>query len=337
VRSYGTIPELPHVAKVRNCPAIWGVIFGQRFPIFYRGDRIADQLIPHCNADELCLGARARWVQSWPTPVAADHDVPPKRPRQSAPSSFFEDATLWCVERYAVLIAAVIEVLRIKRLELTFAPRPWPFAEARRAEIARHFDRLKQARPALWNGRILLLHNHAIEGDVFYGAYLEADYASFVAWRDWGFPDPAVRHCFALGALRARDGGFLVGVMNSHTLNAGKVYFPTGVPDPSDVADGMVDLDGSVRREVAEETGLAADAYEAEPVWYSVLTRPVIAHFKVLHARETAPALCARIRANLAREVQPELADIRIIRGPEDLDAMMPITVSTFLRYVWAR
>jgi len=35
--------------------------------------------------------------------------------------------------------------------------------------------------------------------------------------------------------------------MNSHTLNASKVYFPAGVPDPSDIVDGMVDLDGSVR------------------------------------------------------------------------------------------
>jgi len=144
-------------------------------------------------------------------------------------------------------------------------------------------------------------------------------------------------HCVALGALRASDGAFLLGVMNSHTLNAGKVYFPAGVPDPSDIVDGMVDLDGSVRRETAEETGLDGDAYAVEPVWYSVLARSVIAHFKLLQARETAPVLRERIRAHLAREAQPELADIRIVRGPEDLDPMMPISVSTFLTYVWSR
>jgi 8-oxo-dGTP pyrophosphatase MutT (NUDIX family) len=125
--------------------------------------------------------------------------------------------------------------------------------------------------------------------------------------------------------------------MNAHTLNAGKVYFPAGVPDPSDIVDGMVDLDGSVRREVAEETGLEGDAYTVEPVWYSVFARSAIAHFKLLQASETAPILRERIRAHLAREVQPELADIRIVRGPQDLDPMMPISVSTFLRYVWSR
>jgi hypothetical protein len=125
------------------------------------------------------------------------------------------------LERLVALIAAVIETIRIGRLELSLVPRPWPFAEARRADIARHFDQLKQVGPALWNGRVLLLHDHIIEGDVFRRMYFETDYASFVAWRDWGFPDATVRHCFALGALRASDGGFLVGVMNSHTLNAG--------------------------------------------------------------------------------------------------------------------
>jgi 8-oxo-dGTP pyrophosphatase MutT (NUDIX family) len=231
----------------------------------------------------------------------------------------------------------MIRIVRISRLELVFAPRPWPFAEARRAEIGRHFDRLKQAKPAVWNGRILLLHDHAIDGDLFRGAYLETDYASFVAWRDWGFPGATVRHCFSLGALRASDGGFLLGMMNSHTLNAGKIYFPTGVPDPSDIVGGMVDLAASVRRELAEETGLEADAYEAEQGWYSVLAGPNIAHFKVLHARDTASALYARIRAHLTSEVQPELADVRIVRGPADLDPMMPLTVRTFLSHVWSQ
>jgi 8-oxo-dGTP pyrophosphatase MutT (NUDIX family) len=231
----------------------------------------------------------------------------------------------------------MIEVVCIGRQELAFAPRPWPFAETYREEIARHFDQLKQVKPALWNGRVLMLHDHVIEGDVFRGAYLETDYASFVAWRDWGFPDATMRHCFSLGALRASDGSFLLGVMNSHTRNAGKIYFPAGTPDPGDVVGGMVDLAGSITREMAEETGLHAHAYEAEQRWYCVRTKPDIAHFKVLHARETAAALRERIRAHLAHEAQSELADIRIVRGPADLDPMMPVTVITFLRHFWSQ
>jgi 8-oxo-dGTP pyrophosphatase MutT (NUDIX family) len=137
--------------------------------------------------------------------------------------------------------------------------------------------------------------------------------------------------------LRASDGGFLLGVMNSHTLNAGKIYFPTGVPDPNDIVEGTVSLAASIRREMAEETGLDASAYDAEEDWYCVLAKPHIAHFKVLHARATAAALRARIRAHLAREAQPELADVRIVRGSADLDPMMPVTVATFLTHIWSQ
>jgi 8-oxo-dGTP pyrophosphatase MutT (NUDIX family) len=228
------------------------------------------------------------------------------------------------------------EIVRIKRLELAVAPRPWPFADEHREEIARHFEQLKQSKPAVWNGRILLLHEHAIAGDVFRGGYLETDYASFVAWRDWGFPDATVRNCFSLGALRACDGGFLLGVMNAHTLNAGKIYFPAGTPDPSDIVGETVDLAASIRREVAEETGLGPEAYQAEEGWTCVLTATHIAQIKLLHTPETAAVLRERVLAHLAREAQPELADIRIVRGPADLDPMMPPFMTAYLTDAWS-
>jgi 8-oxo-dGTP pyrophosphatase MutT (NUDIX family) len=227
------------------------------------------------------------------------------------------------------------EIVHIKHLELAFAPRPWPFAQERRAEIARYFEELRADKPAVWNGRILLLHEHAVVGDTFRGAYFETDYASFLAWRNWGCPDASIRNCFSLGALRASDGGFLLGVMNSQTVNAGKIYFPAGTPDPLDIVDGKVDLAGSIRREVAEETGLEPDVYKSEDGWCCVLTSTHIAQIKVLQARETAAALRRRILEHLAREAEPELSDIRIVRGVADLDPMMPPFVSAFLRHVW--
>src|SRR4051812_25776635 len=115
-------------------------------------------------------------------------------------------------------------VVALSRLELTFTPKVWAFACDRRAEIDAHFARRQAANPHLWNGRVLLLHEQALVGDVFRGAYLETDYASFLAWRDWDFPDRTMTNCFALGALRSADSAFLLGVMASHTANAGKIY-----------------------------------------------------------------------------------------------------------------
>jgi 8-oxo-dGTP pyrophosphatase MutT (NUDIX family) len=228
-----------------------------------------------------------------------------------------------------------LAVLPVARLEFAFAPRPWPFAEARRDEIDAHFAALRRQKPALWNGRVLLMHRFALGGDTLRGAYLETDYASFLAWRDWGFPDRAMWNCFGMAAVRARDGAFLLGVMGAHTANAGQTSFASGTADPDDVVDGTVDLAGSVRRELAEETGLDADAMEAEPGWHAIFAGPRIAMIKVLRAREQAEPLRARVLRHLGRQAQPEFAGLRLVRRHADLDASFPRHVTAFFDYVW--
>jgi 8-oxo-dGTP pyrophosphatase MutT (NUDIX family) len=229
-----------------------------------------------------------------------------------------------------------IAIVPVERLELAFASRPWPFASERRADIDAYFAKLQRSNPALWNGRVLMLHQHDIRGPVFHGAYLETDFASILAWRHWNFPDAAIKNCFAMGALQGSDGAFLLGVMAAHTSNPGMIYFPAGLPDLTDIDGTRVDLARNLEREVAEETGLVQADFEAEPGWTTVLAGPRIAQIKRLRARETAADLRARILANLAREPQPELADIRIVRGPADFDPEMPPFVTAFLRHVWS-
>ena len=158
-----------------------------------------------------------------------------------------------------------IAIRRTERLDLAFAPRPWPFADERRAELDRHFAEVQRKQPAIWNGRILLLHHHEIADGIFRGAYLEADFASFLAWRDWDFPDRRINNCFSMAAIRGSDGPFLLGIQGAHTAGAGKVYFIAGTPDPSDIAGGSVDLENNLWREVAEEAGLGSSDFDAEP------------------------------------------------------------------------
>jgi 8-oxo-dGTP pyrophosphatase MutT (NUDIX family) len=227
-----------------------------------------------------------------------------------------------------------ISIVRSERVELVVSPWRWRFAEARRAEIDCHFAALRQRKPAVWNGRMLMLRRHTCDQSAFQGECFETDYASFIAWRDWNFPDQSAQICFGMGALRGSDGPFLLGVMAQHTMNAGGVYFPAGMLDPGDVADGAVDLAGNVAREVTEETGLVPGDYEAEAGWHTVFAGPRIAQIQVLRARESAAALRGRILAHLARTREPELADIRIVAGLSDLDPMMPPHVTAFLKHV---
>jgi hypothetical protein len=222
-------------------------------------------------------------------------------------------------------------LFQVDRLELAFEPRPWPFADERRGEIDAFFADLKRKVPAVWNGRVLLLHRQSVSGGVFRGGYLETDYASFAAWRAWGRPHAGVHDCFGAGAIVAADGAVLLGVMSEHTANAGRIYFPCGTPDPGDIVGGRVDLDLSVQRELREETGLDVAEFTADPGWTTVADGASIAQIKTLRSAEDAQILRTRMLAHMAHEQRPELADIRIVRGVGDFEPAMPRFVTAFL------
>lgn len=220
---------------------------------------------------------------------------------------------------------------RVTTLDLAVRPVVWPFAEERRAEIAAHFAEKQGERPKIWNGRVLLGRDAVFTDGHFAATYFETDFASFLAWRDWGFPDPAVFNGFGMGALRTSDGAFVLGEMAQHTANSGRIYFPSGTPDLDDIKDGALDIPGSVVREVAEETGLTADDYAAEADWHCVVSGRVIAMIQVLNLDMSGEVARARIEANLAREAEPELSAIHLVRGMSDLTPSMPRFVTAFI------
>jgi len=230
-----------------------------------------------------------------------------------------------------------ISVVPIDRLVLGHSRWEWPFAHERRVEIDAHFAGLKRVKPALYNGRVLMMRDFAIEGRIFHGHWFDTDFASMLAWRDWDFPDPGVRNAFGMGALRGSDGAFVLGEMSAHTANAGKIYFPAGTPEPHDVSGGIVDLPGSIAREVQEETGLTPADYTPAAGWFTVLAGPRVAQMKLLQAAVPAAELCDRIRAFLAKQREPELADMHIVRGPADITGAMPPFMVAFLQHVWER
>jgi|tagenome__1003787_1003787.scaffolds.fasta_scaffold20971555_3 8-oxo-dGTP pyrophosphatase MutT (NUDIX family) len=228
-------------------------------------------------------------------------------------------------------------VLPIKRLDVGFVPRPWRFADERRGEIDAYFTDMQRRNPALWNGRVLMMGDFVVNDGIFRGACFDVDYASFMSWQDWDFPDKSVHDCFAMAAILSSDGAFLLGEMSSHTFHAGQIYFPCGTPDLNDVAVDRVDFERSVARELKEETGLDVAQFTAEPGWYTVLGGVQVAHMKLLRSRETAATLRARILDHLAREDVPELADIRIVRREGGLHPAIPPFVTSYIRHIWSR
>jgi 8-oxo-dGTP pyrophosphatase MutT (NUDIX family) len=223
------------------------------------------------------------------------------------------------------------DVIAIDHVKFVHGPWIWAFAVEQRDEIAAHFEAWRAKAPKLWNGRVLLVKEYSLEGATLRGTFFETDFASFIAWRDWKFPDQSVKNCFAMGAIRSADGAYILGVMSQHTANPGHVYFPSGTPDQDDIVGNTVDLAGSVLREVAEETGLAASDFDIQPGWTAVFAGASIALMQTLQARDTAESLRAKILLHLSQEADPELSDIHIVRHRGDFDSNMPEFMAAFL------
>lgn len=220
---------------------------------------------------------------------------------------------------------------RVAQLDLVRSDWRWPFAEQRRAEIDAYFAAKRAEKPAMFNGRVLLARKPLFSGNGLSGEYFETDFASFLAWRDWGFPDRDVLNGFGMGALRSSDGAFVLGEMGPHTANAGRIYFAAGTPDPNDLRGDMVDIAGSVLREVEEELGLTERDYRIADDWCCVVTDHSIAMMRVLTSDLPAEELREKLKANLATQAEPELSDIHLVRSPADFTPTMPIFVTAFL------
>ncbi|HEX4765919.1 MAG TPA: NUDIX hydrolase [Lichenihabitans sp.] len=228
------------------------------------------------------------------------------------------------------------EVVEVAAVDLDYAPRPWAFAIDRAGEIAAHWQEALRRKPKMFNGRVLLMHRGAVDCEagrsVFHGAYLETDFAAFLAWRDFGLPPAGVRNGFGMAALCAADGAYLLGEMASHTANAGRIYFASGTPDPSDIRGRKVDIEGSIRRELAEETGLDCATLDVEPGMTLVVDDTRVGFMKRIRSPEPADVLAERIDAFLARDPEAELARVHVVRRIEDIGPAVQSSCVAYLR-----
>ena len=181
----------------------------------------------------------------------------------------------------------------IASLDLSLRPGAWAFAQAEKARIMDHWRRLADENPKIWNGEVLICTAIELKDGGLKGDFIKTDYASFVAWRDWGWPDKTVCNVFGSAAVVSADKRVLYGRMAGHTLNAGKVYPPGGSLETMDVmADGRVDVMGSITRELEEETGLRAADAEWGPL-LAIFDEHRVSVAQVFHFAADAEALAA--------------------------------------------
>jgi 8-oxo-dGTP pyrophosphatase MutT (NUDIX family) len=226
------------------------------------------------------------------------------------------------------------ELYRVTEVSARLVEHRWDWAEENRDAIAANWERRRAKTPAIFNGKVLMVGRADRSGDAVDAQFFATDYANLLGWIDAGFADPSVANGFAMGALRTADGAFILGRMADHTANAGRLYFPCGTPDLSDVTpSGEVDLASSLVREIEEETGIRADELAVEPGWTIVREAGLLAFMRTARLSMEAGPARDRILAHIAADPKPELSDIRLVRALADLgDAPVPAVVPAFLR-----
>ena len=211
----------------------------------------------------------------------------------------------------------------VQEIELVHVESEWEFALENAEAIAAFWQERRAEKPALFNGAVLVTRDLELSGGVLRGETFQTDFASFYAWIWWGCPDQSVVNLFSSAVVMGADRSVVFGKMGDHTANAGRVYPPGGSLDPNDILpDGRVDLVGSVRRELYEETGL--DARRARgggmTLHRSGQKCSLACTFRFENGANT---LAQQIRASLKAQEEPELEDVVVIRELKE----MPVDV----------
>ncbi len=209
----------------------------------------------------------------------------------------------------------------------------WSFPDQFRLQIESEWQKRILEKPSLFNGKILLQSSSKICNRVLKTKYFITDYANLIAQQVLQLQPTNVRNGFAMAALHTNDGAFLLGEMATHTHNAGRVYFPSGTPDLSDILpDGTINLTGSVLRELEEETGLTLRDVKPATTWTMVeatfetaLMKPIFIDLPSKEARN-------RIISNIKKQARPELAEIHIVYKNSNL-SHLPDFMRAYLEY----
>lgn len=214
-------------------------------------------------------------------------------------------------------------VERVDLVDLKVGPGTWAFARDRSAEIDALWARRSAENPHLFNGTVHLVNALRHAPGRLTAEFVRTDFKSYLYWRETGFSDASVIDGFGSALIRAGDGAVLLGRQREGNINGGLAYLPGGFIDGDDVrADGTIDLDASIARELEEETGLAAASFVRTPGYVLTYTGPLLSIAIEFTSGKDANELRREILTHLAADPHSELVDIVIVRDKSDLEGL---------------
>lgn len=218
-------------------------------------------------------------------------------------------------------------VFDVAAVWLTTSGKPWTFAVENTDAIDAHWSARKQEQPNFFNGSVLLLAGYDVTAERCLDArFLRTDFKSFLFWRESGWPDRTVMDAFGSALIFSADGKLLLGKQRDGHLNGGLCYPPSGFIDAGDVtANGSIDIDHSVRREIDEELGLGPDQLQRRPGYVVTLTGPVLSIGVPFETRLADADLMTLIDRHIAADPDAELASAWLLApGADTAQIAMP-------------
>jgi len=211
-------------------------------------------------------------------------------------------------------------LLRTDSLRLAATGAPWPLAVENAAAIAAHFANRRAANPSFYDGQVFVLRKLAQDAAGITATLSLERFSSFLYWRDGCAEDDATLDGFGAALVRSAEGHVLAVRAAADTLNAGRVYLPGGFIDARDVRDdGTIDIDASIARELAEETGLDAHTLQRVP-GYIIARHGRFCCFGVeFRSSLSAAMLRNEMLSGMAHAGDGELTDVIVIEDENDL------------------
>ena len=211
-------------------------------------------------------------------------------------------------------------LLRTDSLRLAVIDAPWPLAVENTAAIAAHFAHRQAANPSFFDGQVFVLRQLWRQGTHIEGVASLERFSSFLYWRDGRAGDAEALDGFGAALVRSAEGHVLAIRASAGTLNAGRVYLPGGFIDARDRrANGTIDMDASIARELAEETGLDARTLQRVPGYIVARYGRYCCFCVEFHSPLAATDLREEMLCGIAREGDGEVADVIVIRDEGDL------------------
>ncbi|MBB4953294.1 8-oxo-dGTP pyrophosphatase MutT (NUDIX family) [Agrobacterium vitis] len=208
------------------------------------------------------------------------------------------------------------QVFEINHVTLAMNASDHPFHLANVEAARANWQSAVAAKPALFDGRMVLFQRLRIgDGQIIGDGHL-IPYSTFLLWRRQAQPDCGY-HLFGFAVIMSSDGALIAVQMAEHTANAGLVYCAAGSLDSSDIVDGYVDVEANMRREVMEETGLLLDGAEVDPQLRGFRRGRTVTLFRSFYLKMTAAEIFQQIAAHMAVDHEKEIAGPVAIRSAD--------------------